>query len=63
MDKDNDVYSVNWCQIIMLCRLVNKSMSMHLNANANVSLDSNANAIFQEPMQMFGVACKGKCFG
>ena len=33
-------------------RLVNKCMSTHLNANANVSLDSNANAIFQERIQM-----------
>ena len=31
-------------------RLVNKCMSTHL--NANVSLESNANAIFQERMQM-----------
>ena len=33
-------------------RLVNKCMPMHLNANANISLDSNANAIFQERIQM-----------
>ena len=37
-------------RIILETRLVNKCMSTHLNANANVSLD--ANAIFQERMQM-----------
>ena len=36
-------------------RLVNKCMSTHLNANAKVSLDSNANAMFQERMQMQNV--------
>ena len=45
-------------------RLDNKCMSTHLNSNANVYLDSNANAIFQEriQMQMFWVRTQIQLF-
>ena len=41
--------------IILLAglRLVNKCMSTHLNANVSLDSNANANAIFQEYMQMF----------